>query len=697
MLAKQKIDAIQKEKLRINDVDFNKNVFCQYEGVLDLLTGYKSKEHLEYVMPLLIDYCGKSSSNLISGYNWLESNYGVDTTSHTYKFDPQRVISKYLLDVSCKGDSVAKAIAFQWAKYSLAFSYRSVETGRGNSILFYTIKIQDNDYIRKYRKHCWEILGVLSEDDVWHNKLNMFLDGYSRDLQSESDISLVNYDSEFVEKLLSVLQTNQVSFLKTVRRLLKTELMEGEPLYKKWNNLLKGKAWETFEILEDNAAFFGIEYEAYEQRRRVKIEAFAKSILKEDIAGFIATVNGILSDELLAHDFYGIIQGVEIIAQHIDEDYIETYMHALIEEGPNILISPAVIVTRLNKAGDSNALLNYLKSSDFPRKNEWMFAFFDTLPIEKASKMMLEECLEFFKNDSDRDIVSSPYRSLRFLDKFISLNPNIYPEICELINAKRDYNPFMLEVYCALLFNEHVYSVDELLVLFKGNMKVLQDIYFYVLRHGRLVDYTGAFLETFLNQEELWLERYANVFWEQTDEHIDGAYYRTLAIWKTDDFIKYFDYLFYHVPKELYTWRVVEAFKEILMYKEHSSVVKEHQQQWLSHIIVENAFRDEIVLIFDIVCELGDEMRRYAIKYFLDANADYDAFEKITLLPSHWSGNDSFVPAYQNQIEFLESLYTYVPGTKYLKHKVRIVGLVEELQDMIKKEEVEVIRRKLYM
>lgn len=66
-------------------------------------------------------------------------------------------------------------------------------------------------------------------------------------------------------------------------------------------------------------------------------------------------------------------------------------------------------------------------------------------------------------------------------------------------------------------------------------------------------------------------------------------------------------------------------------------------------------------------------------------------------MPNHWSGSGSLVPAYQKQIDFLESLYPLVSGIKFLKHKIKIKSKVEMLHEMIKEEEVEVICRNLYM
>ena len=106
---------------------------------------------------------------------------------------------------------------------------------------------------------------------------------------------------------------------------------------------------------------------------------------------------------------------------------------------------------------------------------------------------------------------------------------------------------------------------------------------------------------------------------------------------------------------------------------------------------------DKILIIFSFVCELDEYLRRNSIKLFLDNNQDFETFSNLLLVPNHWSGSESLIPAYQKQIDFLESLYPLVSGIKFLKHKVKVETDVEKLHDMIKREEIEEICGNLYM
>ena len=130
---------------------------------------------------------------------------------------------------------------------------------------------------------------------------------------------------------------------------------------------------------------------------------------------------------------------------------------------------------------------------------------------------------------------------------------------------------------------------------------------------------------------------------------------------------------------------------------ETDKVIDQHQRDWLEHIIIDNVTSDNIVLVFEFVCELGEDVRRFSTKVFLEHNQDYEMFSKISLVPNHWSGSGSLVPAYQKQVDYLQSLYPLIPGVEFLKHKALIKSKVEMLQEMIKREEVEEVCRNLYM
>lgn len=172
-------------------------------------------------------------------------------------------------------------------------------------------------------------------------------------------------------------------------------------------------------------------------------------------------------------------------------------------------------------------------------------------------------------------------------------------------------------------------------MLFEGNKELLQDIYFYSLSIEQLEDYTGEFLREFIRLDESWLKKYANVFWHTKNNY---DYNRNGVLWELDNYIKYYDYLFDSFPNDdMYNWEICNKFKNVLVYSAGDDLVNERKKEWLIHLIREKSHSDKIDVIFDLLCELNDDLRRAGIETFLQTNDDYDVFDRLRLLPNHWS------------------------------------------------------------
>lgn len=698
LLAKQLIDNIKSDKFDASTVDFTKNVFCYEEAVLVYLNGYHYSEYLGCMMDILIEYCSKTDKTLVSGYKWLESNYGMDVSSYKYKYYNQNKISDYIYNAVLDGNATAMVIGFHWAKFLLGFSFHPAEMERGNKFVLYNINIQQSEGIVEYRRTCWKILISLALNPAWKDAVLLFLDSYADYLRCKPDYEIVTSEVEYIDKLLSILKCDRISYLRIIQSLLLNGKKMNVNYNEKWAELLIGKEWSLYQLLENNFVSSGLEYKEYEKKRNTLISEYGKNISASDIKFLVQRMNNILSDILVKRDSYGINQGFELLVQQFDEGCMQEFIREFIQYGENISISPWIVLAPLNKSMDSAQLLSFIKQADFPQKNEWLFSFFVTLPEEKVNADILQEFLIFLKSDSDKTINSSPYRRLKVLDKFLKIEPNIYPVACAIIFEKRYYSPFIVKVYFELLFYEQVYTPKELLFLFQKDIELLQSIYFYMLKKDTHNDLKGVFLIEFLSLGESWIQKYSEIFWEHVAELRDVNRYRNSALWKTDNYKEYFDYLFYHFPKDKsYEYKIGYAFKKVLIQVESNDIIKQHQQEWLEHIIIDNISSDKIVMVFQFICELNESVRRTAIKVFLDNNQDFETFNKLSLVPNHWSCSGSFVPAYKKQIDFLESLYPLVDGIKFLKHRSKIKSQVEMLYKMIKKEEIEEIVRKLYM
>ena len=573
--ANEIIEQIKEEKFLSESTDVERNSYCVDADVLSYLTGYQYSEYMSYVMELLIIYCSKNKKTFASGQKWLENYYGVDIDSNKFGYYTQTEVSKSLLNMISDGSDIAEAIGLYWAKYALAFSFRPTEMGRGNKMVCYHLELTHSNELKEFRAICWSILISLSTNKKWLPKIFTIMDEYSRNIQGNPDYDVVNGEVEYVEKVLEALNSDQISFLKMLRRLLKNADAMNINYDNAWRKKFSGNQWMLYQLLENDFVASELEYEDYKKQREEKLVEYGKQLKIEDIKNWVTSANDLLSDKLLDRDTFTINQGIQQIVNQMDVDELQEFLKAYIEHGTNMNVRPWSILEKLNKLADSTALLLYIKESTFPQKDEWMFSFFETLPKEKVNVKYMEELLGYLRSDLDKSITSSSFRDLRMLDKFMIIDSNIYPVVCDIIYEKRNYNSFIAEMYLEGLFNDKIYSPNELLLLFNDNINLLQEIYFYMLERGQFTDYSGVFLLEFLMLGESWLQKYAELFWKVAEKHRDHDYHIYEALWETDDYIKYFDGIFYYaLDKREYRSLIKYEFSHVFARVKDSELVE---------------------------------------------------------------------------------------------------------------------------
>lgn len=90
LLVKERIDELGHEQFNPLSIDFRENQYIMNDRLLNLLLGYNYSDNINYVIELLIEYCSKSSKNLILGSDWLKNNYGIDIYSYRYDYYSQK-------------------------------------------------------------------------------------------------------------------------------------------------------------------------------------------------------------------------------------------------------------------------------------------------------------------------------------------------------------------------------------------------------------------------------------------------------------------------------------------------------------------------------------------------------------------------------------------------------------------------------
>lgn len=70
----------------------------------------------------------------------------------------------------------------------------------------------------------------------------------------------------------------------------------------------------------------------------------------------------------------------------------------------------------------------------------WLFAYYCEIPSEAIDTAKVEELYAYLKCDYDREIHTAGYRSLKFLERYESVESDIIINAARLIFAKKDYS-----------------------------------------------------------------------------------------------------------------------------------------------------------------------------------------------------------------------------------------------------------------
>ena len=699
IIASEKIERIPEEEATDGNVDFEKGTFKSGDDILEFLTGFNYTYHFETVLELLLSYVQKSADNAIIGFSWLKNSYGVDSDSYRYEYWTEKKIAQKLADY-VGGSNLTKKFILAYINYALSFEFRPTEAGRGNTIRIFDIELVNSKGVREYRAECWRVLKVLSEDNTLQSDVLGVLKKYSCSVRSAEDTSIVADDRPYIlDIMLSFNCTNftKALLLRNLQHGWKKLGVENE----KENFLFLSEEWKLYELLEDNWMYSGLEYDEYEKQRDEQLIKYADNLDINSVSNFIRLVAAIIG-EIDSRSKYSVVRGTETIIYRICESSGLAWgaYNAILCDGTAIGIQPYSVLKPLFTEKSSNEIWGVLEKHDFKDKNAWQMSFFQVLPDEYVDPYTYELLIAFLKDDSDKDIRSSPYRNLRFLDKFIGIDRDIYVTASRIIFEKRKYNGFIVWIYFACLFHESYYSPEELISRFASDKKLLKDIFFFTIKNNRLVDYNNLFLIAFLGLDDSWIDDYAEMIYERIQNHNDWDYDQFISLWKQDDYMKYFDRIFDRISDDfdvLYGWRVANAFKAILAHGRDDQDVLKRQKQWVSHIVEKYAEDNRIVCFFAAITKAGIDIRKSAFQKFFECNDNYELFEKLQLDSNHWGGEErEIISDLQNKIEFLESLLPCAKGAKYLKHAKRIRDRIDFWKAQIEKIEIESICRNLY-
>lgn len=115
---------------------------------------------------------------------------------------------------------------------------------------------------------------------------------------------------------------------------------------------------------------------------------------------------------------------------------------------------------------------------------------------------MLHEFIIFLKDDVANVEKVAKYRNIKVLDKFLSIEPDIYRKICLYFVLNYSSNPLIIGSYLSNLFDIWTYSLEKLNELFKGDLDFVSILYNLLKEDLYIWMFGNIFKELLVNRED---------------------------------------------------------------------------------------------------------------------------------------------------------------------------------------------------
>ena len=700
ILANEKIETIHQEKIEDKEIDFKQNILRNGEEILGYLSGYEYSQYFETALELLLLYVKKSADNAVIGYNWLKSHYGVGLDAYKNDYHTEKALDD-VLSHHLNDNLYVQRFILAHIHYALSFEFESVEGSRRNTLRIYRGQIKNCSGVKAYRKRCWESLDILASVGTLHCTIENILHKYAKSIVRAEDSTIVEDDKYYVNVILEKVFTSNIRKGCMIR-----------DLYYGWKrhgirvpdevDIFQTESWQLYLLLSNDYYYSELPYDEYMHQHEENLDEYSRTLNSNNISRFIRQVNEITIEKQPAKDnsIYDIQESVNKILEKActEEDNAEIAFVEGMNKDLVIDICPDTMLKTLFTVRRAIDLLQLIEEHDFLRKNEWIYKFFCMIPDEMVEETIYHKLIEYLKSRSDENITRSTYRNLRFLDKFLKIDENIYVTASDIIYKKREYSKFIVQIYFTLLFHEQRYSANEIKKLFETDLDLLKKIYFFMLENHDIADLKGVFLSTFLDIDDSWLRAFANTVIEKIRIGGEYDYYRYRALWMTDGYLKCFDYIFEKIADaedNLSEWKRNDALKAVFYHKSEDDFVLHRQEEWVLHVVQKYAKDKMIIVLFGVLSEYNTSLRKIALLEFLKYNDDFEFFREIPLDNDHWGGEESeIIPQMLEHIDYLESLLPQLVEVKFLKHAKCIRDRIEVWKERIKREEMNAVSHK---
>ena len=377
----------------------------------------------------------------------------------------------------------------------------------------------------------------------------------------------------------------------------------------------------------------------------------------------------------------------DVLPDKLYVDMVKYY----IEKNSSLNFYPSSLIKKLFSLISKDEVFNLINNSDFKYKNFWLFMYFSELPQELIDKSDLQNMYNFLKDNSDKNITSSYYRDLNFLEKYQNIDKNIFIKGCEIILSKKTYSLFVVHIYFHSLFISHDSNSKEIIQKFNNNLNLLEEIYFAMFSYEDIFDYNGNFFKEFYIIKPSILDKLIDFLISKQITLTPSKERIYRSFFELDNFLDIYNKIVEKIinETEMPFFYLSHFLEFILLPVQDNSTILKRQDEIIKYWIVKFS-KDELKIycLFSVIAKLDNNRKKEYIKLLINNNESFEDFKKISLTPTSYGCDGSLIPLYNSWIEYLKSLLSIFVGLKWIEHKAHIEKQIDHLREEIKSEEI---------
>ncbi|MCL2425920.1 MAG: ATP-binding protein [Oscillospiraceae bacterium] len=664
--------------------------------IIEILSGFADMNDLPTALDLFFSYYLKRPDLAIEFYHAINQRMGIRKESFDYNFYTQKLLFEKMIEFSdgWKQESIT-LLFLEIAEEFLKMTHTPAEGGHKHSITIYNIPLTLSLGVEAYRKLIWQALAEICKIDSHRDRIWEILYSYNGSGNDLSD-SVLEFDISYIKELVeSQFPTFELRNMLLANRLVRVLTRKKDTHKALFSEYFKNTNFHAYLLLK------GVEYSDeldWRQQEKLTQEAIEDYVSSADVSAICGLIDVSLDiDALNHHDKRKVSRGLGVVMDALTsrkDDYVGAIKYYFEKDPSRDVLYPIRCVGTLFSLLSDAEVLELIENCGGQQKNTWIYAYYHELPPELINKSHLNGLYEFLADASDKNITSSGYRNVDFLEKYSVTDEEVFAKGCEIIFAKAEYSPFIVGIYFGLLFNHNHNSPQEVVQKFQdGNLELLTNIYFFMEERKDSSDYDGQFLKAIYLAFPSMLDRYIDNLTNDNGRYLEEYGEKHQRFLEVDNFIEIYDYIFEQLLQtpQFSEMCIQYYLKSVLnTRKDAPKLLADRQDEWIKHCI-QSFSSDELKMgcLFSFISDLSDDKKREYLKLFLNYNQTFEAFKKMPLIPTSYVYSGSAIPLCKSWINYLTTLLSFFAGLTWLEHRGYVEKKIINIREWIKQEEID--------